>query len=74
MTELSYNKIKEAVASNPNDSILGATVRRIIQEELALEAMEFFDANPNPNQYTLDQMITEVENDDTDKFGESRSI
>ena len=74
MTELSYNKIKEAVASNPNDSILGATVRRILQEELALEAMEFFDANPNPNQYTLDQMITEVENDDTDKFGESRSI
>jgi|TARA_R110002073_G_scaffold313422_1_gene485389 hypothetical protein len=74
MTELSYNKIKEAAASNPNDSILGATVRRILQEELALEAMEFFDANPNPNQYTLDQMITEVENDDTDKFGESRSI
>jgi hypothetical protein len=36
--------------------------------------MEFFDANPNPNQYTLDQMITEVENDNTDKFGESRSI
>ena len=74
MTELSYNKIKEAAASNPNDSILGATVRRILQEELAIEAMEFFDANPNPNQYTLDQMITEVENDDTDKFGESRSI
>jgi|TARA_B110000908_G_C9803043_1_gene249519 hypothetical protein len=74
MTELSYNKIKEAAASNPNDSILGATVRRILQEELALEAMEFFDANPNPNQYTLDQMITEVENDNTDKFGESRSI
>ena len=64
MTTIFYERIKEASASNPNDSILGATVRRIMQEELALEAMESYDANPN--QYTLDQMITEVENDDRD--------
>ncbi len=74
MTKISYNKIKLAAATNSNDSILGAIVRRILQEELALEAMDFFDANPNPNQYTLDQMITEIENDDADTFGESRSI
>jgi len=64
MNTLFYERIKEASASNPNDSILGATVRRIMQEELALEAMESYDANPN--QYTIDQMITEVENDDRD--------
>ena len=50
MNTLFYERIKEASASNPNDSILGATVRRIMQEELALEAMESYDANPN--QYT----------------------
>ena len=66
MTTLFYNRIKEATASNSNDSTLGATVRRIMQEELALEAMKAYDANPNPKQYTLDQMITEVENDNRD--------
>lgn len=60
MTELFYNRIKEATKTTENDSILGATVRRIMQEELALEAMQAYDANPNPRQYTLDQMITEI--------------
>ena len=60
MTELFYNRIKEATKTTEDDSILGATVRRIMQEELALEAMQAYDANPNPRQYTLDQMITEV--------------
>jgi hypothetical protein len=60
MTELFYNRIKEATKTTEDDSILGATVRRIMQEELALEAMQAYDANPNPRQYTLDQMITEI--------------
>jgi len=64
MTELFYNRIKEATKSNPNDSILGATVRRIMQEELAVEAMQAYDANPNPSQYTLDEMITEIKHNE----------
>jgi curli biogenesis system outer membrane secretion channel CsgG len=52
-------QIKRAATNTGNDSIFGATVRRILEEERALEAMKSFDSNPN--QYTVDQVINEVE-------------
>jgi len=36
-------KIKFIAAKTEDDSLLGATVRRILQEDRALEAMEEFD-------------------------------
>ena len=38
-------KIKFIAAKTEDDSLLGASVRRILQEERALEAMEEYDSN-----------------------------
>jgi hypothetical protein len=43
MTTEIYNKIKSAANQTNDDSILGATVRRILQEARALEAMKSYD-------------------------------
>jgi hypothetical protein len=51
--------IKNIASQTNDDSILGANVRRILQEVRALEAMKSFDSNPN--QYTIEQVINEVE-------------
>lgn len=61
-----YSKIKAAAQSTGNDSMLGATVRRILQEELAMEALEVYNYDTNPKQYTIDQMISEVEHENRD--------
>jgi hypothetical protein len=51
--------IKNIASQTNDDSILGANVRRILQEVRALESMKSFDSNPN--QYTIEQVINEVE-------------
>jgi hypothetical protein len=38
-------KIKFIAAKTEDDSLLGASVRRILQEDRALEAMEEYDSN-----------------------------
>jgi len=55
-----YNKIKTAASQTEDDSILGATVRRILQEARALEAMDVYDSN----QLVIDSMITETDEND----------
>jgi hypothetical protein len=60
-----YNRIKKATKSTEDDSILGATVRRIMQEELALEAMQAYDADPIFNTETFEEMEARVQNEDS---------
>jgi hypothetical protein len=60
MTTEIYNKIKTAASQTEDDSILGATVRRILQEARALEAMDVYDSN----QLVIDSMITETDEND----------
>jgi hypothetical protein len=61
MTTETYNRIKTAASQMSNDSLLGANVRRILQEANALEALNSYNSKENTSQVTLDEMINEVE-------------
>ena len=52
--------IKNIASQTNDDSILGANVRRILQEVRALEAMDAYDSN----QLVIDSMITETDEND----------
>tara|TARA_B100000287_G_C20479700_1_gene720655 strand:+ start:199 stop:501 length:303 start_codon:yes stop_codon:yes gene_type:complete len=54
-----YNRIKLAESQMDDDSILGANIRRILQETIALEAMHKYDAN----QLSLDDELNELSKD-----------
>jgi hypothetical protein len=61
MTTETYNRIKTAASQMSNDSLLGANVRRILQEANALEALNSYNSKENTSQVTLDEIINEVE-------------
>jgi len=58
------DKIKSA-AKIEDDSFFGATVRRILQEERALEAMKEYDADPIFNTETFEEMEARVKREDS---------
>ena len=54
-----YNRIKLSASQMDDDSILGANIRRVLQETIALEAMYKYDAN----QLSLDDELNELSKD-----------
>lgn len=51
-------KIKHLVETTPNDNVLGAAVRALYWAERSMN-----EVKDDPNQLTLDQLITEAQND-----------
>ncbi len=53
--------VKNVASQTEDDSLLGVTVRKLLQEVRALEALDLYNSKENKNQYTIDEMINEVE-------------
>ena len=57
--------VKNVASQTEDDSLLGVTVRKLLQEVKALETMEEYDADPIFNTETFEEMEARVKREDS---------